>query len=319
VTNSIQGIGSSPSGPDPYGQNGAGPPPDPTNLTERAVALARYEEFVAQGPASQCTDTTAPGFDFDRCTPVPVSDPVLFQTEAGDANAVAPSDIHQGILADCHLLASLGALASTPQGRALIQNAVVENKNAQGAVVSWTVTFHEPEFHLFGSTTFRDVPVTVAPPFGPVHASPLRANGQNEVWPLVFEKAYAQYLGGYNQLARGGNASDPMALLTGRDATDISLRAPFRWVRGYSADQLQSDLASGKLLVLSSRSSIGDEPNPDAHGLVGGHGYFVTGVEQRDGQLFVNMGNPWGRSQPTSVPFDELSKWFSRVTVGSVP
>jgi hypothetical protein len=326
MTNAIQGFRTSPQGPafdtaDPEAP--AGPPPDPTGASDHASALARYEDFVSQGPAPQCLNARATDFEYDRCPPKPVANPVLFARESGDAEAVSAADVQQGLVGDCNFFAPLGALASSPEGRALLQNAVVENKNAQGEVVSWTVTFHRAEWHPFGATTFRDVPVTVSEPFGALRARARSvtetAGGAQEVWPLVFEKAYAQYSGGYRRIAYGGQPAEAMKLLTGVDATSVSLNVPFRWVQGYSADQLQADLASGKMVVLSSRSAIGDKPNPDAHGLVGHHGYFVTGVEQRDGQLFVNLGNPWGEAEPQPVPFNELSEWFSRVTVGSLP
>ncbi len=207
---------------------------------------------------------------------------------------------------------------------------VVENKNVRGEVVSWTVTLHEPERHAFGSTTFRDVPITVDGPYVVGHAR-VRTDGRtSEVWPAVFEKAYAQYAGGYNKIGRGGVPADVMPILTGREATYVSLGWPNRWFGGYGANELKGDLANGKMVVLSTKTGIGGsrdadatpaehQASLDAHRLVGDHAYFVTGTEQVDGKLFLKLGNPWGDTQPEPVPFDELTKWFSGVSVGSVP
>ena len=120
-----------------------------------------------------------------------------------------------------------------------------------------------------------------------------------------------------------------MALLTGREATYFSLNRPSRWLRPYGADELRTDLANGKMVVLSSRARIAGSPGPDAtpaerqaqrdaHGLIGGHGYFAMGIEEHDGKSFVRLGNPWGDTQPDLIPCDELSTWFSGVTVGSM-
>ncbi len=310
-----------------------GPPVDAEAAAraERSVADARYQAFASRGTGPDpCIHYDAPDHDFDRCIRETIPKPVLFAKQSTDADPIDPLDVRQAGLGDCDLHASLGALAGTPQGRALIRSAIVEKKDDKGKVVSWTVTLHEPEHHVFGSTTFRDVPITVDGPYVTGHAN-LRPDGsQNEVWPLVIEKAYAQYRGGYNKITQGGHPADVMTLLTGREAKYVSLDWPNRWFGGYAANQLQADLANGKMVVLSTRVDIGGRPSPDptpaarqasldAHRLVGDHAYFVTGTEQLNGKLFLKLGNPWGHAQPDLVPFDELPRWFSEVSVGSVP
>ncbi len=308
-----------------------GPPDDAASRARVAAAAvdARYQALVSSGrPADACRDFGAPGHDFDQCVRDAVPNAVLFQKEGADADAVDPKDVRQGGLGDCHFLAPLAAVARTPEGRAALRAAIVENRNDKGDVVSWTVTLHAPESHWLGKTTFRDVPVTVSGPYVIGHAR-VRP-GSSEVWPLVFEKAYAQYAGGYNRIGRGGVPAVPMALLTGREPTSISLDWPKRWFQSYGADELRTDLANGKLVVFSTRAEIGSVLGPgvtpaerkarfDAHGLIGGHGYFAMGIEDHDGKSFVRLGNPWGDSQPDLVPCDEFSTWFSAVTVGSLP
>ncbi len=309
----------------------AGPPDDADAAArvERQAADGRYQAFASDGaPVDPCYAFDAPDHDFDRCVRERPAKQVLFERQGSDVEAIEPPDIQQGQLGDCHLLAPLGALAATPRGRALIQNAVVENRNDKGEVVSWTVTLHQPEPHVFGSTTFRDVPVTVDGQYVVGHAR-IRPGG-SEVWPLVVEKAYAQYAGGYNKISRGGVPADVMPVLTGREATYVSLGWSNRWFGGYGADALQTDLAKGKMVVLSTKPGIGGNTGPDAtpadrqananaHGLIGDHAYYVAGTEQVGGKLLVKLGNPWGDEQPDLVPFDELTTWFSGVSVGSVP
>jgi len=206
----------------------------------------------------------------------------------------------------------------------------VENKNDTGAVISYTVTLHAPEQHWFGQTTYRDVPVTVDGPYVIGHAETRSDGGQNEIWPSVVEKAYAQYLGGYNKIGHGGAPSDVLTLLTGREARSINLLWPTRLDKGYEQGDLQGDLANGKVVVLSTKVNLGaatgrdpwtgkDQPTTDPRGLVSKHAYFVKGTESRDGKLFLNLGNPWGDHDPSPVPFDELTTWFSNVSVGSIP
>lgn len=314
------------------GDGSAGPPDDESAARQtRLAAAARYDAFVASGTTSDtCRSFDRPDHNYDRCVTDSIASPVLFQKEDLDADAVDPSDIRQGMLGDCHVLASLAAIAQTAAGRAMIRSAVVENKNDAGAVTSYTVTLHAPEGHVFGQTTYRDVPVTVDGPYVIGHAETRSDGSHNEIWPLVVEKACAKYLGGYNKLGHGGTAAAAMTLLTGRETTSMSLLWPDRLAKAYEATDLQGDLANGKIVVLSTRANLGaatgrdawtgqNQLTTDTRGLVSNHAYFVKGTESRDGKLLVNLGNPWGDTDPAPVPFDELTTWFSDVSVGSIP
>jgi hypothetical protein len=334
MANTIPGLGTWRREPDiQAGDTTAGPPDDPgtTERAARAAANARYQAFVASPPTDeQCRAYGAPGHTYDQCVRAPISDPILFETEGTDVNAVDPNDVRQRGLGDCYFLASLAALASTPRGQSLIRGAIVENKNDRGEVVSWTVTLHRPESHLFGPTTFRDEHVLVAGMYVVGHAEARPGNYGDEVWAPLFEKAYAQYAGSYEKIGRGGDPAKAMAILTGRAATSVSLGWPERLFRSYGADELQRDLAGGKMIVLNTRPGIGRSPgsratraerqvSSDAHGLIGRHAYFVQGVEQQNGKPCVRLGNPWADTNPELVPCDELARWFSRVTIGAVP
>jgi hypothetical protein len=306
--------------------------PDPSSMARAARALAarRYETFVSNASGADagldpCHDFAAPQHDYDQCVSEQVDNPVLFKSQGTDADPIDSKDVQQGGLGDCHYLAPLAAMAATPQGRAFLRGAVVENKNVAGDVVSWAVTLHERD-KLSGA--FRDVQVTVREPFAVGHARVRPGGGPTEVWPLVVEKACAQVAGGYNRIGHGGNPAEAMALLTGREPTTTSFNWPTRMFKTYGANELRSDLANGRMVVLSTRPGIGDptangstpvQSSAGAHGLLEAHAYFATGIEEHDGKLFVKMGNPWGDAQPDPVPCDELTKWFSGVTVGSVP
>ncbi|HTB79041.1 MAG TPA: C2 family cysteine protease [Polyangiaceae bacterium] len=335
-TESIQGARAWRPDPSVDGQVTTGGPPDDPGAAARAARAAaadRYQAFVASGApdasVDPCGDVNAPDHDFDGCRADTVPNAQLFKKQGTDVDAVDAVDVQQGALGDCHFLAPLAALASTPGGRAFIHGAVAENKNDQGEVVSWTVTLHQ-RMSNGSRTTFRDVPVTVTQPFARGHAQLRPEAGAREIWPLVVEKACAQYMGGYNKIARGGPPGDAMALLTGREPTSVSFGWASRLFHRYGPDELQNDLASGKMVVLTTNPGIGPPlnanstpaerlTNANAHGLIESHAYFVTGVQQRDGKLLVKLGNPWARDEPDPVPFDEFTKWFAGVTVGSVP
>jgi hypothetical protein len=236
-----------------------------------------------------------------------ISNAILYLRQTGNANDVALPDIQQRKIGDCALMATLAAMTTTPEGRTILRNAVVENKNDKGVVTSYTVTLHQPESHWFRPTSFEEVKVTVdcAMPCG--HALPATEGKDNELWPLVIEKAYAQFVGGYNTLNRGEHADASMQILTGKPAASMALR-------DYSAAQLKRDLADGKLLVFETKGGLSAETSPHLRGL---HAYSVTGTDVRDGRLYVTLNNPWGSSQPDSIPYDQFAKWFSNVDAGS--
>jgi hypothetical protein len=297
----------------------ASSPPDRSvqERAERAAALARYEALLAERDASgapHCDATNYAKYDLDHCGTEVVPQPVLFARQEKDVQEVDPRDVQQGEIGDCYLMATLWAMTRSPEGRALIQNAIAENRNDQGAVVSYTVTFHRPETHWLGlgRTTFSDVRVTVDGSFAVDHHAFQRADGsRNEVWPLVMEKAYAIYRGGYEAIGRGGVSTDAMQALTGRDAAYTKLWRVLG-LRTYGADDLRRDLAAGKIVVLGTR------PDAHEHGLQGSHAYAVTGTEMKNGKLCVMLHNPSNNPEPDSVPVDDLERFFHGVDVGAV-
>jgi len=334
MAGSIQGIRTWPQGAN-FDDRAAitGPPVNARSaaLAVRAAADAKPRPDGSADNPDPCVRFEAPNHDYDRCVRASVQNTALFQKQdASDADAVDSQDVLQGSIGDCYIMAPLAALASTSRGRAFIRNEIVENKNDNGDVASWTVTLHRPESHLFGETTFCEVHVTVGGPFVEGHAQVRPGSSQNEVWPIVMEKAFAQYAGGYNNIGRGGAPVDAMAVLTGREASYVSFDWPNRWFRSYGANEIQTDLANGKMLILSTRADIDQEAqreaslaapqtNAGAHGLVAGHAYFVKGVEQHDGKLYVKLGNPWGNADTDLIACDELTTWFSGISLGSVP
>jgi hypothetical protein len=309
----------------------AGPPNDGSGeRAQRAAADARYQKYASGTPAPEdCNDHGKPNYDFDHCPDAPVNHPVLFKKEPADADEVDIADVKQMEVPDCYLMAPLAAISATPEGRALIKGVIVENKDKDGNVESYTVTLHKPESHWPGATTFSDVKVTVKEPFARGHAEPRASGGASEIWPLVMEKAYAEYRGGYVTMARGGSPADAMEVLTGRPATQTALLWPDGGADSFSADRLKSVLAAGKVVVLGTQSTIkgsGESSTSDpkskggnaSHHLIGNHAYAVTGTEDHDGRLFLQLHNPWNHADPDPVPFDELTTWFRSATVGSV-
>ncbi|HXM56724.1 MAG TPA: C2 family cysteine protease, partial [Candidatus Dormibacteraeota bacterium] len=127
------------------------------------------------------------------------------------------NDINQGDDGDCWFLAGLGAVALT--NPALLQQHIRANPNG-----TYTVTFYKD-----GKAV--EITVTDDLPYGTKGGSsvqPYAHPGSGGAdWAQIYEKAYAEFRGGYSQID-GGFGDTSMADLTGQHATrrspsDLSL------------------------------------------------------------------------------------------------
>jgi hypothetical protein len=292
----------------PAGSSG---PPEPTERARRAAAQERLDAHAAGVPSRP--DPCATKYDPDLCGVEKVVHAVLYAREGQDADEIDRADVTQGGLNDCHLMAPLAALASTPAGRDLIRSAITENKDARGEVVSYTVTLHEPS--LLRPWTLSPVKLTVDGRYDARHAVPrevdTRTTVVREVWHVVLEKAFAQLYGGYSRLNERGSSTRAMEALTGEPAIEL----PLGKSSSYSAEQLQRDVAAGKLVVLLSHPKM---PGNAPAALVGDHAYQVVAAEQTGDRLWLTLHNPWNKGDPAKVPLDQLSRWFAALNVGRV-
>jgi hypothetical protein len=253
--------------------------------------------------AKELAKVLQPGFDFKR-----FQSP-LFVTGDGDTNSVSMNDIKQGQLRNCWMMAPLAELAQKdPEAiKRMIQ------KNADG---TYTVTFKQKIDLPFGGTIYVDHKETVTADFpggvnGSGHAGTGDKNwlGQGEIWPLVIEKAYAQWKGGYDQINKNGDAGQFMEALTGHASSSYTpLNFPFF---GYSFGKLSDDFNSGKNVTFLSRDTVSGK-----YGVVGDHYYAVQSVyTDANGKQMVQLYNPWGTNQPDPIPYDEALAQFETVNV----
>jgi hypothetical protein len=288
--------------------------PDAEAAAARALATARYDALAAgEGIEHYDSDKLLEKKreDLEQRPQAPAPQAVLFLKEEGDVDAIDAKDVQQGHVKDCFLLAPVAALASTPEGRTLIEKAIVPNKNERGEVISYTVTLHLPKTHLFGATTFSEKKVIVDASFTGEHAVARSSELGNEIWPLVLEKAVVECLVRHDHVLQEHCPILAMELLTGKRAEDIRLN----WFRSYGPDELAKDVSAGKIVVFSTKDDL-DMTN--RYDLVRNHSYEVTGTKTVDGKLCVTLHNPWNHDEPQPVPFDELNTWFDNVDLGSI-
>ncbi|MCL9759026.1 C2 family cysteine protease [Frankia sp. AiPa1] len=103
------------------------------------------------------------------------------------------------------------------------------------------------------------------------------ADGAGELWPALYEKAYARLRGGYPALGYG-STTRALSTLTGRPAT-------WRDAHRLGPDDLATLISRGEVVMVTTR----DQTRPG--GLVAAHAYAVLAVDVARGQVLLR--NPW--------------------------
>lgn len=247
----------------------------------------------------------------------------------GPSGQPQSADIQQDRLYDCFLLAPMGALAAQQPDR--IRDAIQyrPDPNNPNAGV-FNVTLHHPERGV------QQVEVTqadVAYDMSRRGGSTADNRDGGPVWPAVLETAFAKLhnpnpenrllrsaFGAIDKSDGGGSLSDGMFALTGQSGQNLRIgeRPPSSSVQppGNSDDepsfhvpsrgryvsesdaytQMRGALDSGRPVTLSTLKKEIDD------GLMEGHAYMVTDVQQRDGHTWMTLRNPYARNQDTDAP-----------------
>jgi len=123
-------------------------------------------------------------------------------------NQPSPSDIAQGQLGDCWMMTAMSAMAEHPNA---LQNLFVTKEYSERG--KYTVRLYDSFEKRWKLVTVDDLfpcKKAAAPPYTPVFAQP----PGRELWPLVYEKAFAKHFGGYD-LLDGGNIMVALQAFTG--------------------------------------------------------------------------------------------------------
>ncbi|WP_052664504.1 C2 family cysteine protease [Nitriliruptor alkaliphilus] len=214
-------------------------------------------------------------------------------------------DVHQGSIGDCHLMATLGAIAAADPG--FIEDMITDNGNG-----TYTVRFHDDRGRV------EYVTVDDRFPYNPDAGRPefARPGHPPELWPLIIEKAYAQRYGSYGEI-EGAPTDRTVQRLTGE-------RTRTQHTSGTDLQEIAQRFDAGEPLAVRSlrTSAIDDVPEyqdrfVDASGneirqLVAPHAYFVSSVDEDAGT--VTLRNPHGpHTADIVLTVDQMSRLFDGV------
>lgn len=216
--------------------------------------------------------------------------------EKGKVLMPSLEDIDQGGLADCYLMAALGAIVNT-------QPEKIFNMIADHGDDSYTVTFKG-----IGFFTSSEQKVTADFPVGK-HAD---VGKRKAIWPLVIEKAYAQEKGGYDKIGQGGYPGTVVDDLLNVSASTFNPQEE-------TADYIMGKVVKAKkekwpMTIYSPKkekaSAEKKQVIDSTPGLYYWHAYTIIDVDAKGNR--IKLFNPWGRDHPNG------DGWISVETVRKV-
>uniref|UniRef100_A0A8D3ARF1 Calpain 12 n=1 Tax=Scophthalmus maximus TaxID=52904 RepID=A0A8D3ARF1_SCOMX len=211
------------------------------------------------------------------------------------------TDICQGQLGNCWLLAALSCLTMHPK---LFVKVVPPD---QSLSEPYAGIFH---FTFWQYGEWVEVVVDDRLPVREGRLLFSYSHTRNEFWSALVEKAYAKLIGSYGSL-KGGNISEGMEDFTGGIAytMDVSSRTPRVLWRC-----LTGALSRGSLLSCFIQAySYHDIGKVTGNGLIKGHAYAITDTDKvrkaSDEILLLRLRNPWGFVEYRGPWSDKGKEW----------
>ena len=216
---------------------------------------------------------------------------------------IHPSDVAQGGLGDCWLLAALATLSEKPQ---LIQQCFLTlNFNPRSK--------YELRLYDRSTKTFKKI---IIDDFIPCTSSgtPIYTHlNSNEMWPLLLEKAFAKMRGGYGKL-NGGLPLDAMETMTGYSGSRMFIGRDD--LNGPIFHKLRRYHDAGCIMACGTRGT----DNTREYGrdsvkgsIVGGHAYSILGVYEpklsTEKVRLLKLRNPWGSFEWKGTWSDGCENW----------
>ncbi|XP_058489751.1 calpain-12 isoform X1 [Solea solea] len=243
-------------------------------------------------------DPKDPEKDMKWQRPKEISDNAVFVE-----GTTGTTDICQGQLGNCWLLAALSCLTMHPK---LFAKVVPPGQNMSKPYAG---IYH---FRFWQYGEWVEVVVDDRLPVREGRLLFSYSRTRNEFWSALVEKAYAKLIGSYGSL-KGGNISEGMEDFTGGIAysVDITSRTPRVLWRSLTVALSRGSLLSCFIQVYAYQ----DIGKVTGDGLIKGHAYAITDTDKvtnaSDDILLLKLRNPWGFVEYNGPWSDKGKEWDS--------
>jgi hypothetical protein len=265
-------------------------------VTELEPEVSTPEDFASNPGVSDDTVDNKVAYEYNKI----VAD--LFKKGSGDDHKIHPNDVRQGYLGDCYFLSAIQAIAQSDPSA--LEKLIKSNGDG-----TYEVTLYVYKTFISWNRSPVKITVDTSVPTSPGTTNPIYAGkGDNELWVLLLEKAYAQYEGDYGDI-EGGNPSKAMGVLLSEDGTDINIK---KLSNKDLKAKITAALENDKAITASSNSKTEKKESVTVDGQIIWYSHAYNLYSLNGDKVYLQ--NPHGRND-VELNMTDFKTYYRKISV----